>query len=188
MPNHVTTILTAKKVVIDALIKTDASGSSIDFGLIVPPPLEGYNDDGGCSHQHPLFNPDAEDPNRNCWYAWNIHNWGTKWNAYSAEWQDLGDGRWEVRFDTAWSHPEQVIKALSQRFDDEVITVSFADEAIGDNVGTYVMVNGAMLDSNFPEAGSEEALDLSCDILAGMTYAEMKAEWEVHEVPITAQN
>ena len=49
------------------------------------------------------------------WYSWSISNWGTKWNAYSFEVIDDGDGRFEFRFDTAWSPPEPVFAALADR-------------------------------------------------------------------------
>lgn len=49
------------------------------------------------------------------WYSWSISNWGTKWNAYSFEVIDEDEGRFEFRFDTAWSPPEPVFAALADR-------------------------------------------------------------------------
>ncbi|MCJ1901482.1 hypothetical protein MR829_14005 [Paracoccus versutus] len=49
------------------------------------------------------------------WYSWSIANWGTKWNAYSCEVIDECEGRFEFRFDTAWSPPEPVFAALADR-------------------------------------------------------------------------
>lgn len=49
------------------------------------------------------------------WYSWSIANWGTKWNAYSFEIIEEREGRFEFRFDTAWSPPEPVFAALADR-------------------------------------------------------------------------
>lgn len=49
------------------------------------------------------------------WYSWSLANWGTKWNAYSYEVIDEHEGRFEFRFDTAWSPPEPVFAALADR-------------------------------------------------------------------------
>ena len=57
MPNHVTSIITAPKEVLDYM------GEEFDFNILVPMPDE-VKDEG--------------------WYEWSITNWGTKWNAYEA--------------------------------------------------------------------------------------------------------
>lgn len=59
------------------------------------------------------------------WYEWSIANWGTKWNSYSFREERcdikelLGEpveGELEFVFDTAWSFPQPVFDALSERF------------------------------------------------------------------------
>lgn len=71
------------------------------------------------------------------WYSFGVDRWGTKWNAYDA---DRGVG--EVRFDTAWSAPHPVIKALVARFPNERIEHLWADEDIGQNYGHVIYDNG----------------------------------------------
>lgn len=71
--------------------------------------------------------------------------WGTKWNAYS-QWVDLDQGA--IQFDTAWSCPEPVIKALSDLHPEAEITLRFADEDIGSNCGTLVFKAGEIIKSD----------------------------------------
>jgi len=51
----------------------------------------------------------------NNWYAWNIDNWGTKWDASVSEVVHDGDNEWRVTFDTAWSPPYPVIAASAEQ-------------------------------------------------------------------------
>ena len=71
--------------------------------------------------------------------------WGTKWNAYS-QLVDLDQGAFQ--FDTAWSCPEPVIKALSVLHPEAEITLRFADEDIGSNCGTLVFKAGEIIKSD----------------------------------------
>ena len=67
------------------------------------------------------------------------HAWGTKWNAYSQK-IDVEGG--SLSFDTAWSTPVPVFKALSAMHPTEEITVIYADEDIGSNCGTLKLKAG----------------------------------------------
>ena len=49
------------------------------------------------------------------WYDWRLEHWGTKWNAYHTQIDHQGDFL-ELIFDTAWSCPEPIFKALSEKF------------------------------------------------------------------------
>ena len=75
------------------------------------------------------------------WYDWRLDKWGTKWNAYNHVYHGLG----EMEFETAWSTPEPVMRALSVKFPNVEITVRFADEDIGTNCGEYSYKNGALV-------------------------------------------
>jgi hypothetical protein len=48
-------------------------------------------------------------------YDWCINNWGTKWNAYNARFEDEGD-RLIFNFNTAWAPPEPIIRKLIEMF------------------------------------------------------------------------
>ena len=71
--------------------------------------------------------------------------WGTKWNA--CESQAAPDaGRCE--FETAWSCPQPFFSALSKRFPESTISVTFADEDIGSNCGTIEFKGGNVVRSD----------------------------------------
>jgi hypothetical protein len=50
------------------------------------------------------------------WYMWANMNWGTKWNASEFEVIREEPGRYECRFETAWSPPERVYVKLAEMF------------------------------------------------------------------------
>ena len=71
--------------------------------------------------------------------------WGTKWNASEPK-AEPDEGR--CQFDTAWSCPMGVLVKMSERFPDDAITVTYADEDIGSNCGTFKLLNGRTFDSD----------------------------------------
>jgi hypothetical protein len=50
------------------------------------------------------------------WYIWSNRNWGTKWNASDFKLITEERGRYECRFETAWSPPEPVYLKLAEMF------------------------------------------------------------------------
>jgi len=50
------------------------------------------------------------------WYVWAARNWGTKWNACDFKIIREEPGRYECRFDTAWSPPKPVYVKLAELF------------------------------------------------------------------------
>jgi hypothetical protein len=68
--------------------------------------------------------------------------WGTKWNACNQA--DSANSEM-LEFETAWSCPEPVYKALSAKHPDVEITVVFADEDIGSNCGTLKLKGGEVV-------------------------------------------
>ncbi|MFC9755163.1 hypothetical protein [Streptomyces sp. NPDC056921] len=77
----------------------------VDFAMLVPQPENIETE--GCSGQH--------DEGVVCWYHWNIDNWGTKWNGYELSIEQADDDSAQLRFNTAWSHPFPIVKALSRK-------------------------------------------------------------------------
>ena len=64
--------------------------------------------------------PDGTNDDR--WYSWCINNWGTKWDACSVD-IDFEDSEiLELRFDTAWSPPEEICFRLREMFQDLTFT------------------------------------------------------------------
>lgn len=101
------------------------------------------------------------------WYGWQINNWGTKWNASSVYWSDDNDF---VSFNTAWSTPFDLLVALSKKYPQATFEIEYADEDFGYNVGRYVLQNGEEIDTEIPEGGSKEALEMAINIQGGEDY------------------
>lgn len=109
------------------------------------------------------------------WYDWNCYNWGTKWNAYDT--YDNGD---DISFDTAWSTPYNVILQLSKIFPEINITLQYADEDIGHNVGIIEFYNGEETSSNIP-SNEDEALELAANIKGDDYYLNGECLREILE-------
>lgn len=101
------------------------------------------------------------------WYGWQINNWGTKWNASDVYWSDDNDF---VSFNTAWSTPFDLLVALSKKYPQATFEIEYADEDFGYNVGRYVLQNGEEIDTEIPEGGSKEALEMAINIQGGEDY------------------
>ncbi|MBO4366595.1 MAG: hypothetical protein J5843_02945 [Clostridia bacterium] len=95
------------------------------------------------------------------WYEWRTDpdNWNTKWNAYDCRYE--GDG--VLRFETAWTAPHPVIRALAERFPDASFTHAWADEDIGYNCGRCRYAGGRLTEEYEPE-NREEATRFGEDL------------------------
>ncbi|MCO1396388.1 hypothetical protein [Burkholderia cenocepacia] len=98
--------------------------------------------------------------------------WGTKWNACDSS-ADIEAGTAE--FDTAWSCPVPIFEALSRKFPEDVITVTYADEDIGSNCGTFSMRNGEEISSEIAPSWHD------------MTDAE-RAKWKAFACEVTGRD
>ena len=163
MPNNVTNIIHADKEVLDAL---KGKNGDVDFSSTIPMPDSVFRRD--------LSIKERQEHGTNNWRDWSVNNWGTKWNAYGEE------GRIDdevVKFETAWSHPLPVIRALSRKFPDNLLHVEYADEDLGVNFGSYNMRNGEVIEDFAPfDEGTIEARDFATEIAYGITYDEWLKE------------
>lgn len=82
------------------------------------------------------------------WYDWACEHWGVKWNAYGQPDDGYAPDWEEVTFQTAWSHPEIIVTALSNKFPEVEFFVQYADEDTGSNCGKYLIKNGVVYDSD----------------------------------------
>lgn len=131
MPNHVTNQIVFNghqndiNMVLE-LIKGETE--CIDFEKIVPPPNNLYRGNIGPEERAKY--------GANNWYDWNVHNWGTKWNAYSTSVDETNN---TICFDTAWSSPIPVLEALAKLCCKYNVSFSgiWADENRGYNVGVF---------------------------------------------------
>jgi len=154
----------------------------VDFSLLVPEPESIFR--GGCNMQHPHVDENGV-VYEHCWSDWNRNHWGTKWNGYDSNWEPVEGDLCKLEFDTAWSHPFPVIEALIAKFPDEVIRVWWADEDLGQNVGYYVYDPAHAEDGDFEMrdlSGTDEGMELACQMKRGMSHAEVQAEWEADEI------
>lgn len=201
MPNHITTEITGPLELADLLTRThteterlaheaheaerkqhlaergmvdrytylplDMTEVIIDFAMLVPQPEN--IETGGCTGEHP--------EGVVCWYDWNITNWGTKWNGYHLE-LEHGDETVTLRFETAWAHPFPIVEALSKKAPDSELSVYYADEDLGHNLGSYTISDGEPTSTTDVVEGTRRALDFAARLQYGRSYAELTAEWD----------
>jgi hypothetical protein len=166
MPNHVTTFINAAPAVLQGLMGDGNDDCPIDFNVLIPMPKNVFR--GGLGDDEKERYPG--DLN---WYDWSVNHWGTKWNAY--DYVALRDDA--ISFQTAWSFPMPVITELSRRFPDEPITVAFADEDLGYNVGFFQFRNGEVAaDSGINEAPYGARLQFATSLLYGEPFRSVMEE------------
>jgi hypothetical protein len=90
-------------------------------------------------------------------YDWNCANWDTKWNACEAEMTEFvikkdkaSKEKWngyyvQYRLDTAWSPPVNVMRKLSELFEDVLVELYFTEEAKMYPDCEMDFVNGVMI-------------------------------------------
>lgn len=61
------------------------------------------------------------------WYDWSIANWGTKWNAYACVIEQDEPTILSGCFETAWSPPEPVFRAIAEQFPNVDITARYLE-------------------------------------------------------------
>lgn len=126
------------QVIKDCMTIRETGNKEFDFNKVIPMPKELEEENGFeklTMEEKLIFL--KENDNCDNWYDWNVKHWGTKWN--SSETFVVNDK--EVEFDTAWSTPEPIFKAISKKYN-TTVKVGFADEAIGENCGILAYKNG----------------------------------------------
>tara|TARA_R100000479_G_C6390406_1_gene204850 strand:- start:255 stop:863 length:609 start_codon:yes stop_codon:yes gene_type:complete len=124
--------------------ETEEHEQKFNFQVIKPQPRELDNTVHGGQNYSDDYKPDQNLIDKygfDNWYDWRWHNWGTKWNAADAYWEEN-----ICVFDTAWATPEAIIIELSKMFPKVEITVQYADEDIGSNFGEYNVLNGEVIE------------------------------------------
>jgi hypothetical protein len=79
----------------------------------------------------------------NNWYAWNIENWGTKWDAGEVDTERHGADHFQVRFHTAWSPPYPVIEEASRQYPTLTFTLEWEEEQ---GFGAEIQINDGVLE------------------------------------------
>ncbi|MEM7301897.1 MAG: hypothetical protein AAF468_12495 [Pseudomonadota bacterium] len=82
------------------------------------------------------------------WYDWCNKSWGTKWGAYDQPEDGHPDHETSFRFDTAWSHPSELLEIMSERCPGVQFHIRYADEDTGSNCGSYRLKDGVRSDED----------------------------------------
>lgn len=111
------------------------------------------------------------------WYDWCCQNWGTKWNA--CETVIISDD--EIQFDTAWSNPEPIIRALADRYQEAEIEHIWADEDQGSNTGFREWAYGEWAEC-YDDDCSNEAYEryIECWGSSDCLYQDDDGLWQRH--------
>lgn len=200
MPNHITTEITGPPAIIEHLTRArteeettaayayqnrltasfinagggrfaesktgEELGREIDFNLLIPQPEN--IEVGGCTGYHA--------PGVICWYEWNSQHWGTKWNGYNLYITRGAAGSVTIRFNTAWNHPEPIVKALSRAVPDDDLRIVYASEDLGYGLGGYTARNGAATETQEFTEGSDEACEFAAQLIHHTTYAKWQQD------------
>lgn len=148
MPNHCANsvylpVEDNAREVLKPYLSVDDNEEVLDFNKIIPMPSE-------LEAETTRYSTDEQENSRiqsdnlkkygfKDWYDWRLANWDTKWNSY---WVSF-DGNC-VRFSTAWSPPNNVIKELSKILK-KPLRLTYTDEA-------YMFWGETLFDGN----GNEE--------------------------------
>lgn len=62
------------------------------------------------------------------WYDWNVREWGTKWDACDTYVVRDNDLTASISFQTAWSPPEPIFKAMVEQFPTLSFDISYEEE------------------------------------------------------------
>lgn len=106
------------------------------------------------------------------WYDWAYDNWGTKWDAFDAQWHDDE----HVSFETAWSTPEPVIKKLSEMFPMIEVSCYYYDEDLGNNCGKYSYKCGELIDCDIPD-NYDDAYEFLNEYFGFEFFKDENGEW-----------
>jgi len=80
------------------------------------------------------------------WYEWKLANWGTKWNTYDGDCDDIGNGTAVLNFQTAWSLPEPIFNEMAFMYRDLEFAIECVEEG-GFFSGTINIANGIFEDN-----------------------------------------
>lgn len=120
------------------------------------------------------------------WYEWACENWGSKWNAR----EPVVDTEMRViTFETAWSAPEGIVKALAERFPNISWTWVYADENQGYNVGRFIH-EGGVLSAYEAEDASDAAYGIYVELWGEnpCMYQDENGAWKTHDCDESCPN
>lgn len=120
------------------------------------------------------------------WYEWSVVNWGTKWPVDSIDVINDDDTHKDFIFETAWSFPEPIFRALGEKFPEITLWCARAE------IKTKICGYGYFTAMRNDEPGGDfsyfddEAFGATFDMVFDAYGAEFDDEWE-GDVPNTPQ-
>lgn len=93
------------------------------------------------------------------WYKFCVDKWGCKWDASNTTY----DGH-TITFDTPWSPPIPVIKAMAEKHPSLRIGLIYSDECLGSGVGYYLMDKGKLYQEGMFPDQSKWAMEFAIDL------------------------
>ena len=97
----------------------------------------------------PIFEGDQD------WYAWNVENWGTKWDINNVCVDDEEDDSISFSFTTAWAPPINAFETWARGQDGITFELKYFEGGVG-FVGT-TSYDGEYLDDDCVDSGSDLA-------------------------------
>jgi len=110
------------------------------------------------------------------WYAWNVDNWGTKWNPDAQDWSvDEDFVSVSFWFDSAWSPPIELYKFITENTDFSV-EAEYCEEGIG-FVGRFI--DGE--EETYEYDDLDDLDDIPEELVENWNLREKMADWEEDE-------
>lgn len=92
----------------------------------------------------------------NHWYAWNVRNWGTKWDVTNDAFiTEESDGYIVYRFDTAWAPPEDALLELSSQYPNVKFILSYEEETGWGGITIFENGDSTIVESHSDGFGEE---------------------------------
>lgn len=114
------------------------------------------------------------------WWNWNIHNWGTKWNASDPYLERLDDTHIVYHFQTAWSPPSLIVRTLAEQHPTLSFEHSYCEGGMG-YAGRAIYTGGTLLSE---EEYEQEDLPEDCWLLEDDGSRSYERDYD--KVPATA--
>ena len=103
------------------------------------------------------------------WYRWACDHWGTKW-APHVNWTFIEDTSIDLRFDSAWAPPSDLIDDLSSKFPLLMFILEYSEPGMG-FLGAEAYQNGQEVASHHIDDASDDAvmkgLNAKIEVLQG---------------------
>ena len=111
------------------------TGDFLLWNIVAPDDIEAYYAEPqkpqiGDTIEESMNNAVRELQESNNWYAWNVRNWGTKWEISGAQLQKT-DKSIIYTFDSAWSPPVEAIAKLASLYPQVTVSIRFVEEGMG---------------------------------------------------------